>query len=310
MTEQIHIGRDAGKASFLSMLCCAVLAAGLSFTAATSALAGEKVAMTLAMRAQQLGVKAPRISSDKAVVIDQRTGNVLYEKNADTVSPIASITKLMTAMVVIDSDADMNEMLTVTKQDIDTVKRSRSRLPVGSKLKRSQLLRLALMASENRAASALARHHAGGAAAFVAAMNRKAGELRLDDTVFHDATGLSPKNVSSARDLVRLVDAAHQYSRIRNFTTSEKLEVVVKGRKRTYRNTNSLVRSDAWRIGLSKTGYISEAGKCLVMQAWLNDTPTIIVLLDSWGRKTRLGDANRIRRWMEKIVNRDIPLSS
>jgi D-alanyl-D-alanine endopeptidase (penicillin-binding protein 7) len=228
---------------------------------------------------------------------------VIYEKNADAVVPIASITKLMTAMVVLDAQPSLSEELSVGTEDVDTVKGTRSRLKVGTRLTREEMLRLALMSSENRAASALSRHYPGGRPAFIAAMNAKALQLGLTDTRFADPTGLTPDNVSSARDLVKMVDAAHHYPLIREFSTSEGYQVAIKGRPQAFHNTNALVKSDSWSIGLSKTGYISEAGKCLVMQAWLNDKPTIIVLLDSWGKLTRIGDANRIKRWIESLAS-------
>ena len=239
------------------------------------------------------------VESASALVIDQSSGAVLYEKNAATQVPIASITKLMTAMVALDVRPSLTETLTVGEDDIDVVKGTRSRLQVGTRLSREEMLRLALMASENRAASTLSRHYPGGRGAFIAAMNRKARELGLSDTHFEDPTGLTPANVSSARDLTRLVAAAHGYPLIRQFSTTPEYEVNIAGRPRAFHNTNSLVKNDGWEIGLSKTGYISEAGKCLVMQAWLNNKPMIIVLLDSWGRLTRIGDANRIKRWVE-----------
>jgi D-alanyl-D-alanine endopeptidase (penicillin-binding protein 7) len=245
----------------------------------------------------------PRLSSAVAVVIDQASGDILYEKNADAVVPIASITKLMTAMVALDAQPNLDEILTISKDDIDLLKGTHSRLAVGTQLTREEMLRLALMSSENRASSALSRHYPNGREAFVAAMNRKARELGLADTRFEDPTGLTAANVSSARDLGKLVDAAHQYPLIREFSTLEQHQVEVKGRAQTFRNTNALVKSDAWSIGLSKTGYISEAGKCLVMQTWLNNKPTIIVLLDSWGKLTRVGDANRIKRWIESLAS-------
>ena len=239
------------------------------------------------------------VESASALVIDQSSGAVLYEKNAAAQVPIASITKLMTAMVALDAKPGLTETLSVGEDDVDVVKGTRSRLQVGTRLSREEMLRLALMASENRAASTLSRHYPGGRSAFVAAMNRKATELGLTDTHFKDPTGLNPANVSSARDLTRLVAAAHGYPLIRQFSTTPDYEVNIAGRPRAFHNTNSLVKSDGWEISLSKTGYINEAGKCLVMQAWLNNKPMIIVLLDSWGRLTRIGDANRIKRWIE-----------
>jgi D-alanyl-D-alanine endopeptidase (penicillin-binding protein 7) len=215
------------------------------------------------------------------------------------VVPIASITKLMTAMVALDAQPGLNDILTIEQDDVDTLKGSHSHLRVGTQLTREEMLRLALMSSENRAASALSRHYPGGKAAFVVAMNDKARALGLTETRFEDPTGLTSANVSSARDLARLVGAAHEYPLIREFSTTPDYQFTVAGRPRMFHNTNRLVGSAEWNIGLSKTGYISEAGKCLVMQAWMNNRPTIIVLLDSAGKLTRIADANRIRRWIE-----------
>jgi D-alanyl-D-alanine endopeptidase (penicillin-binding protein 7) len=239
------------------------------------------------------------LQSTAVLVQDQATGKILFEKNARSVLPIASITKLMTAMVALDALPDLEELLAIDEADVDMLKGTRSRLKVGTRLSREEMLRLALMSSENRAASALSRHYPGGRMAFVTAMNQKARMLGLTDTRFEDPTGLTAANVSSPRDLAKLVDTAHQYPLIREFSTSTEGEFTVAGRTQHFRNTNTLVKSASWDIGLSKTGYINEAGKCLVMQAWFNNKPTIIVLLDSWGRLTRIGDANRIKRWIE-----------
>jgi D-alanyl-D-alanine endopeptidase (penicillin-binding protein 7) len=251
----------------------------------------------------------PILGSAAALVVDQSSGTVLFEKNANTQVPIASITKLMTAMVVLDANPDMQESLTISRDDVDTQKGTRSRLRVGTSLTREDMLRLALMASENRAAAVLSRYYPGGRPEFIAAMNRKAAELGLTETRFEDPTGLTPANVSSARDLIRLAAAAHGYPVIREFSTAPKYEVMLGRRMHAFHNTNRLVGSDKWEIGLSKTGYISEAGKCLVMQAWLNDKPLIIVLLDSWGKLTRIGDANRIKRWIESASLQQRPIT-
>jgi D-alanyl-D-alanine endopeptidase (penicillin-binding protein 7) len=242
------------------------------------------------------------VQSASAVVVDQTSGAVLFEKNPNTQVPIASITKLMTAMVALDAKPSLTEELTIGEEDVDTLKGTRSRLKVGTQLTREEMLRLALMASENRAAAALSRHYPGGRTAFVAAMNRKAKELGLTDTSFEDSTGLTAANVSSASDLTRMVAAAHRYPLIRQYSTTAEYDVNIAGRTQSFHNTNSLVKSDSWDIGLSKTGYINEAGKCLVMQAWVNNKPMIIVLLDSWGKLTRIGDANRIKRWIESAA--------
>ncbi|GAB2180265.1 hypothetical protein DLREEDagrD3_04880 [Denitratisoma sp. agr-D3] len=240
------------------------------------------------------------LQSSAALVQDQATGAVLFEKNAGAVLPIASITKLMTAMVSLDAKPNLQELMVIGDEDVDMLKGTRSRLKVGTQLPKEDMLRLALMSSENRAAASLSRYYPGGRPAFVAAMNRKAEALGLTGTHFEDSTGLTSANVSTARDLVRMVAAAHQYPLIREFTTTAEYEVNVAGHNEMFRNTNPLVRTqNSWEIGLSKTGYINEAGKCLVMQAWFNNKPTIIVLLDSWGKLTRIGDANRIKRWIE-----------
>ena len=243
--------------------------------------------------------KNPGLRSASVLITDQKSGKVLYKKNAKAVVPIASITKLMTAMVVLDAKQKMSKKITVTNADKDLLKKTGSRLKVGTMLSRKNMLCLTLMASENRAASALSRNYPGGRKAFVAAMNKKAKELGLKETVFKEPTGLNWKNVSSAHDLAKLVAAAHKYKLIRKYTTTAKHSVMVKGKKETFRNTNKLVRKSNWKIGLSKTGYIKEAGRCLVMQAKVANKPTIIVLLDSQGSMTRIGDANRIRHWIE-----------
>ena len=242
------------------------------------------------------------VQSSAALVLDQTSGAILFEKNPTAVLPIASITKLMTAMVVLDAKPRLDDVLAIGEEDVDIIKGTRSRLKVGTQLAREEMLRLALMSSENRAAAALSRNYPGGRDAFVAAMNRKAHALGLVDTRFQDPTGLTAANVSSPRDLAKLVDAAHHYPLIREFSTMSDGEFTIAGRPQQFRNTNTLVNSPTWEIGLSKTGYINEAGKCLVMQAWLNNKPTIIVLLDSWGKMTRIGDANRIKRWVESAA--------
>lgn len=239
------------------------------------------------------------LSSSAALVQDQTNGEFLYQKNAQTVVPIASITKLMTAMVVLDSKPSLSAPVTISEDDIDTLRGSRSRLAPGTVLSREQALLLALMSSENRAAHALARHYPGGLSAFVGAMNRKAQELGMTHSHFEDPTGLTSNNVATARDLARMVTAAYQYPLIREFSTTAGAQVDLGRRVLDYNNTNALVKSNSWEIGLSKTGYIHEAGKCLVMQARVADKPVVIVLLDSAGKQTRIGDANRIKRWME-----------
>lgn len=241
------------------------------------------------------------LRSSGVLVQDQVTGAVLFEKNASAVMSIASITKLMTAMVVLDAKQDLSEMLAVDEADMDTLRGSRSRLPVGTLLTREDMLRLALMSSENRAASALSRYYPGGRSAFIAAMNAKAAALGMMDSRFLDPTGLNAENVSTPRDLARMVDAAYHYPMIREFTTTASEMVDVAGHVQQFNNTNVLIRNQnsSWEIGLSKTGFINEAGRCLVMQAEINHQPVIIVLLDSVGKMTRIGDANRIKSWFE-----------
>lgn len=239
------------------------------------------------------------VQSGSVLVIEQGGGNALYQKNADVVVPIASITKLMTAMVVLDSTPNLQGPIAISDEDVDLLRGSRSRLQVGAVITRETALLLALMSSENRAANALARHYPGGKDAFLVAMNIKAQSLGMRDTRFEDPTGLTSTNVSTAHDLAKMVVAAHHYPLIREFSTTSDATVEVRGRTLDYHNTNQLVKSSTWEIGLSKTGYIHEAGKCLVMQARLADKPVVIVLLDSAGKLTRIGDANRIKRWME-----------
>jgi len=239
------------------------------------------------------------LRSASALVEDQRTGEFLVQKHATAVVPIASITKLMTAMVVLDAQMNLHESLVVTPEDVDMLRHSRSRLSVGASITREEALMLALMSSENRAAHILGRTYPGGLGAFVMAMNAKAQSLGLTETRFEDPTGLSSRNVSSARNLARMVNAAYNYPLIREFTTREEATIHTGRRTLTFHNTNRLVRSPRWQIGLSKTGFIDEAGRCLVMQAQVAQRPVLIVLLDAQGKLTRLGDANRIKQWME-----------
>jgi D-alanyl-D-alanine endopeptidase (penicillin-binding protein 7) len=247
------------------------------------------------------GIEAPRLvlRSAAALVQDQSTGEVLMEKHMDAPQPIASITKLMTAMVLLDGQPDLRAPITILEEDKDMLRHSRSRLPVGTTLTRGDALLLALMSSENRAAHALGRTYPAGLTAFVAAMNAKAATLGLGTVHFEDPAGLSSGNVASARDLARIVDQAHHYPLIRTCTTQEAATVQGRYHPILFHNTNRLLLSSRWHIGLSKTGFIDEAGQCLVMQAQLRSRPVLIVLLDSTGRGSRFGDANRIRQWME-----------
>lgn len=237
--------------------------------------------------------------SASAYVIDQASGETLVDKNSSAVLPIASISKLMTAMVVLDAQQNMQEVISIGEEDVDNLKGTRSRLPVGTTMTRQTAMLLALMSSDNRAAHALARHYPGGLPAFVAAMNLKARVLGLKNTRFEEPTGLSSGNVSTARDLAIMVAHAAEYPEIRAASTTAEATLDVNGRIQQFSNTNALVKSDTWQIEVSKTGFISEAGRCLVMKARVASRPVVIVLLDSNGKMTRVGDAIRIKRWME-----------
>ena len=239
------------------------------------------------------------LRSAVALVQDASSGETLIAKNLGAVLPIASITKLMTAMVILDSGLNLEQRVAISDEDYDTLKGTRSRLRPGSVLTRDELLLLALMSSENRAAFSLARTYPGGVATFVAAMNAKARALGMNDSRFLDPTGLSSGNVSTAHDLARMVRAAHEYPLIRKYSTQDSATVQVFGRSLDYRNTNGLVRSAHWDIGLSKTGFINEAGRCLVMRVRMHSRDVVVVLLDSWGKLSRVGDANRIKKWLE-----------
>ena len=245
-----------------------------------------------------------RLTSAAALVVDQHEGNLLFAKNPDAVRSIASITKLMTAMVALDAHPALDERLAVETADVAIAKGKAARLKVGVSLTRREMFKLALMSSENRAAAALARTYPGGLPAFVQAMNGKAAALGMTNTRFLEPTGLDSQNVSTAHDLALMVNAAYAYPLIREFTTSDLHEVPTAGRRHQramliYRNTNRLVRDNDWDVGLSKTGYIGKAGRCLVMQATIAAKPMIIVLLDSVGKVARLADANRIKHWLE-----------
>jgi len=242
-----------------------------------------------------------RLASLNAVIVDASAHRSVYAKGADAVTPIASLTKLMTAMVTLDAGLSPDETITIDMDDLDFLKGSHSRLRMGAELPRREMLRLALMSSENRAASSLARTYPGGSKAFVTAMNAKAAALGMTHTRYADSTGLSALNVSTANDLALLVAAAAEYPQIRDFSTtgSHYVEVQPSGQILGYNNTNNLVKNGQWDIKLSKTGYIREAGKCLVMLATIASKPFVIVLLDSAGKYTRLGDAQRVRHWLE-----------
>ena len=247
------------------------------------------------------------LRSSVALVIDQDTREVLLRKNDSAVLPIASLTKLMTGLIISEARLPMGDEITITQDDVDTEKHSSSRLRVGTTLSREELMHLALMSSENRAAHALGRTYPGGMNAFVEAMNTKARLLGMKDTRYVEPTGLSSSNQSSAQDLALLVSKASHDPLLRQFSTSPGHQVVVGKRTLQFNNTNRLVKNSAWDIGLQKTGYISEAGQCLVMQAQVAGRKLIMVFLDSAGRLSRIGDAERVRRWVETQVPAHTP---
>ena len=255
----------------------------------------------LALAATHSLAQGPNLLSQAALIVDARSGESIYAKNANTVTPIASITKLMTAMIVLDAHQNLDQTLTVDIEDLDYLKASRSRLSIGSELSRREMLQLALMSSENRAASTLGRFYPGGLKAAVAAMNAKAKSLGMVNTHYVDTTGLSPENVSTARDLVTLVQTAHNYPLIREYSTQsdQYVQIPATGQTLHYNNSNALVKSEGWSISVQKTGFIREAGRCVVMLAHIAQRPVVLVLLDSVGKFSRLGDANRVKTWME-----------
>ncbi|WP_368215423.1 D-alanyl-D-alanine endopeptidase [Aeromonas sp. R2-3] len=241
------------------------------------------------------------VRSSSALVVDVKTGKTLYQKNATKVRPIASLTKLMTALVVLDAKQNLNQTITVDKNDLDRVKHTHSRIRMGTKVTRRDALHLALMSSENRMASALARHYPGGRSAFVRAMNNKARQLGMRNTHFYDSTGLSTRNVSTAQDLGKLAAAAYRQPLIRQFTQDENREMRFSAPAYSlmFNNTNPLVKNPDWDVRLSKTGFTDEAGRCLVMRAKPDSRELAIVLLNSVGKRTPIGDANRIRKWLK-----------
>lgn len=239
------------------------------------------------------------LRSSVALVVDQDTNEVLFSKNESAVLPIASITKLMTGVLISEAQLPMDEVITITQADVDMEKGSSSRLRVGTELSRGELLHLALMASENRAAHALGRTFPGGLQLFVNQMNIKAKLMGMQDTRYVEPTGLSSKNQSSAKDLATLVNYAHSDPVLRELSTSTGYQVAVGNRTLQYNNTNRLVKNPSWDIGLQKTGYITEAGQCLVMQAKVAGRKLIMVFLDSAGKLSRIGDAERVRKWVE-----------
>jgi serine-type D-Ala-D-Ala endopeptidase (penicillin-binding protein 7) len=245
--------------------------------------------------------QGPNLLSAAALIVDAVSGESIYAKNATTVTPIASITKLMTAMVVLDANLFLDEKIEVSIDDLDYLKASRSRLSMGTVLTRREMLQLALMSSENRAASSLGRYYPGGVTAAVKAMNAKAASLGMTNTRFVDTTGLSPENVSTARELAMLVTAAQRYPLIAQYSTQPDQYVDISGTGQTlhFNNSNALVKSDGWDISVQKTGFIREAGRCVVMFTKIAQRPVVMVLLDSVGKYSRLGDAQRVKTWME-----------
>ncbi|MCB5363046.1 serine hydrolase [Pusillimonas sp. CC-YST705] len=244
---------------------------------------------------------APALRSEAVLVLDLQSAQVLYEKGGNQARPIASITKLMTALVVVESGLPMDGQIKIADHDIDRLRHSRSRLSVGTQLSRNDMLHLALMSSENRAAHALGRYHPGGMQAFVRAMNDKARALGMRDTHFVDPTGLSEDNVSTPKDLVKLLRAVSQQAPLRSLSVSDTYKVSLpNGRQLNYNNTNRLIKSDSWRIKVSKTGFINEAGQCLVMVANIDGRDLAFVLLNADGYASRFGDASRLRQFFEK----------
>ncbi|HVY23242.1 MAG TPA: D-alanyl-D-alanine endopeptidase [Steroidobacteraceae bacterium] len=253
--------------------------------------------------------EGPGVRSSSALVLDEQSDEVLYSRQADVASPIASISKLMTALVVLEANQPMDEELQITEDDLDYEKHTTSRLKVGTRLTRDDLLHLALMSSENRAAHTLARNYPGGIVECVRAMNFKARELGMMHTHFVEPTGLSRHNVASPEDLSRLVMAAAKNNVIREYSTDEYLTLRIGRQMMTFRNTDLLVRKSDWNIIVQKTGYIAEAGKCLVLNTIIEGRSVIIVLLDSVGKYTRIADARRIRKWMEAKLRTSMKLA-
>ena len=290
----------------LWMLC---LLSGISF--AGSAHADDGDLQVSAEDIVRLNAKAPFLRSAAALVMDEREGVVLYSRHKDEQHPIASVTKLMTAMVTLDRHLPMDEVITITKEDRDRLRGSASRLAIGARLTRHDLLFAALAASDNRAAAALARTYPGGRRAMLSIMNEKARILGMRHTHYADPAGLNNDSVSTARDLATLVYAAIRYPQIREFTTTSEFTVTDLRRHKPieFVNTNRLVRSSAWDINLSKTGYTDDAGNCLVMETVIGERPVIIVLLNSWGKLSKYGDSGRIRDWLLRNERRALQLA-
>lgn len=250
-------------------------------------------------RAAAINADSPTaLRSGAVMILDPASGAVLFAKNSAAPMPIASLTKLMTALVVVEAKQDMDEPVTVTDADVDRIKHSSSRLRVGTRLTRTAMLHIALMSSENRAASALGRNFPGGQPAFVAAMNAKAAALGMTHTHYVEPTGLSSSNVSTAEDLAKLVVAAQREPLIRAYSTDHDYAIRQGGRLTPYRNTNRLISNSSWNIGLQKTGYINEAGRCMVLHATIKGRAVVMVFLDAQGKFSRAADANRVRTWL------------
>lgn len=247
-------------------------------------------------------ITRPDVRSSTVLVVDAKDSSVLFAQRDDAVRPIASITKLMTALVVLDGGQSLDEVITISREDRNTEISSASRLAVGTRLTRGELLHLALMSSENRAAQSLGRNYPGGLPVFVRAMNDKAAVLGMTRSKFADPSGLSSRNVASARDLVQLVKAASENPLIRRYSTDERHTVKAGKYALEYRNTNTLVTKPDWNIAVQKTGYTQAAGECLVMHTRIDGRSVVIVLLNSFGKYTRIADARRIRKWMESAV--------
>lgn len=300
--RQVHVSRSDSKRDKKVVIGDGARSGGFQRAAFTPARPASSAFQSAEDTAKfSLNQEPPDLKSHVALVMDEATSEVLYEKNAQAALPIASITKLMTSLVVVESRQDMSELLTVSEEDIDREKNSYSRLRVGSQLTRANMLHIALMSSENRAASALGRHYPGGMPAFVAAMNAKAAALGMHHSRFVEPTGLSSNNVSSGHDLAKLVIAASRHPIIRQYSTDNQYAVDPGWATLRYKNSNLLVTNPEWEINLQKTGYISEAGRCLVMQAVIEGRSIVMVFLDSKGKLSRLADAGRVRKWLESV---------
>jgi D-alanyl-D-alanine endopeptidase (penicillin-binding protein 7) len=283
------------------------LMAGLMLTAAVT----EASARTRHVRHRRTDpADTPALRSSSALVVDENTSSVLLSKQADAAIPIASITKLMTALVVLDAKQPLDEMIKLSREDREPGKGAHSRLPTGATLSRGDLIHLALMSSENRAAFTLGNHYPGGLSAGIDAMNAKAKALGMTHTHFADPTGLSSQNVASPEDLTKLVIAASQNPTIRDYSTDDRYSIRVGRHVLQFRNTDNLVANPSWNIVVQKTGYTVEAGRCLVMKAIIEDRPIVIVLLDSYGKYTRIADAKRIREWIHARANERVEHAS